>query len=636
VLHRDLKPVNIMLGNYGETLVVDWGLAKAGVRSPDADAAADETRAPTLYPFSDTDQGPTQAGAMLGTRGYVSPEQAAGRLDELCPPSDIYSLGATLYVLLTGRKPAHDAKAGEIDPDAQPRRPTPDAPPALVAISRKAMAQRPADRYQSALELAAEIEHWLADEPVSAYREPATARLARWTRRHQKTVASVAAAVVVVVAALGISTVVISAEQRETEKQRRIAVKNYEMSRKQAFEIIKLIETSEPEMASVAALHDRRRELLTTASEACRQFLEKEPDDRELQERAAQIYRYTANFHRLINEIEQAEQFYNESISLREKLLEKSPNNELLLADTLRDHAGLRIKEGRLREAVEKLNQSREIVERLNVDEKDPLYRRRLALLLRNLASIEYRQGKHETSDQTSKTLERATKLFRGLVDGPPQERHPYDPLLLASALNLTAMIARDSGKLELANTNHDPAIKLMLALRKDPTKTVASADVAYFMAEFQIEYCKTLAKTPKTFARAETNMGVAINDLFKLAKEYAKIPTYESALAVAFRERGELRLAGKNFKGARDHFTSAKVLLEALVKKYPALPGPRGELGRTYAGLAQASIALKDEDPAPWLRKAHAELRAALEKCEDDAQLKGALKKVDALRAVK
>src|SRR5262249_3359697 len=100
ILHRDLKPANVMLGRYGETLVVDWGLAKA-VGRPDRAPNGDE---PTLRPSSGEGQA-TQLGAALGTPAFMSPEQAAGRLDLLGPASDIYSLGATLYCLLTGRAP---------------------------------------------------------------------------------------------------------------------------------------------------------------------------------------------------------------------------------------------------------------------------------------------------------------------------------------------------------------------------------------------------------------------------------------------------------------------------------------------------------------------------------------------------
>jgi serine/threonine protein kinase len=102
VLHRDLKPGNIMLGKYGETLVVDWGLAKASGKSGEPGASATGAGESPLRPASGSGSAETMPGSALGTPAFMSPEQAAGRLDLLGPASDIYSLGATLYCLLTG------------------------------------------------------------------------------------------------------------------------------------------------------------------------------------------------------------------------------------------------------------------------------------------------------------------------------------------------------------------------------------------------------------------------------------------------------------------------------------------------------------------------------------------------------
>src|SRR5205085_1383279 len=99
VLHRDLKPGNVMLGKYGETLVVDWGLAKA-TGGTGSTTPADE---PPVVPSSSGSGVETVAGVAIGTPQFMSPEQAAGRLDLLGPATDVYSLGATLYTLLTGR-----------------------------------------------------------------------------------------------------------------------------------------------------------------------------------------------------------------------------------------------------------------------------------------------------------------------------------------------------------------------------------------------------------------------------------------------------------------------------------------------------------------------------------------------------
>jgi len=188
VLHRDLKPGNVMLGKYGETLVVDWGLAKV-IGRPEAATEGDEV---TLRPGSGSSAAETQAGSAIGTPQYMSPEQAAGRLEELGPASDIFSLGAILYTLLTGQAPFSGADVGELLRKVQrgeftpPRKIRWGVPAPLDAICRKAMALKPSDRYGTALELAADIKHWLADEPVSAYREPMYHRLQRLGRRYPR------------------------------------------------------------------------------------------------------------------------------------------------------------------------------------------------------------------------------------------------------------------------------------------------------------------------------------------------------------------------------------------------------------------------------------------------------------------
>ena len=109
VIHRDIKPANIIVGKYGETLVVDWGLAKA-IGQGGAGLPSDER---TLMPSSASGSAETLPGSALGTPAYMSPEQAAGDLDRLGPRSDVYSLGATLYCLLTVRPPFAGDDLGE-------------------------------------------------------------------------------------------------------------------------------------------------------------------------------------------------------------------------------------------------------------------------------------------------------------------------------------------------------------------------------------------------------------------------------------------------------------------------------------------------------------------------------------------
>jgi WD40 repeat protein/serine/threonine protein kinase len=193
VLHRDVKPGNVMVGKHGETMVIDWGLAKAAGREEGVARSEDGT----LRPQSGSDSGETAPGSLLGTPAYMSPEQAAGRLDRLGPASDVYSLGATLYHLLTGRPP-FTGDAAEVVPQVvqgaitPPRQVNRAVPAGLEAVCLKAMAREPEGRYPSAKALADDVERWLADEPVLARRESAPQRAARWARRHRPLVLSVA------------------------------------------------------------------------------------------------------------------------------------------------------------------------------------------------------------------------------------------------------------------------------------------------------------------------------------------------------------------------------------------------------------------------------------------------------------
>ncbi len=187
VLHRDLKPQNVMVGEFGEALVMDWGLARylqeAGAE-PRADGDAAAGSGARSSPSAET-----EAGAVVGTPAFMAPEQARG--EPLGAAADVYGLGAILYALLTGRPPRDGRDPEELvrrardEVPAPPRQIEPALPPSIAAVCEKAMAAVPAGRYASAQELGEDVGRFLDLEPVLARREPLVERVGRLVSRNQ-------------------------------------------------------------------------------------------------------------------------------------------------------------------------------------------------------------------------------------------------------------------------------------------------------------------------------------------------------------------------------------------------------------------------------------------------------------------
>ncbi|HZE68089.1 MAG TPA: serine/threonine-protein kinase [Pyrinomonadaceae bacterium] len=189
VVHRDLKPQNIMIGSFGEVLVLDWGVAKL---LPAASSEADTLILPGTNCDVRTDKPiDTAHGTVIGTPRYMSPEQSLGEVEQLDERSDIYSLGAVLYFLLTRQAPIERKTAGATGQSAttvsiqRPRELNSKISKAAEAICLKAMARSAADRYPSAVEMSADIGRLLDAEPVSAYRENTVERIGRWLGKNR-------------------------------------------------------------------------------------------------------------------------------------------------------------------------------------------------------------------------------------------------------------------------------------------------------------------------------------------------------------------------------------------------------------------------------------------------------------------
>jgi len=307
VLHRDLKPDNIMLGKFGETLVVDWGLAKV-VGRPDAGAAVPGGEG-LLNPLRG---GRAQATmGVVGTPAYMSPEQAAGKVEELGPATDVYSLGETLYALLTNRAPFKGPvieviKQVERGAWLPPREVNVLVPAALDAICRKAMALRPEDRYGSALALAEDVEHYLGDEPVAAYPEPAGARLRRWMRKRPRTVTGAGVMLLALVVGLTAGTVFL-------EKSKRAAEENFRITREAAHKF--QVTVNEEDLLNEPGMQPLRHKLLIQTLDYYKEFLETRPGDPILRQERAEANRQLAEVYCEEDRMDEAKWLLEQSLA---------------------------------------------------------------------------------------------------------------------------------------------------------------------------------------------------------------------------------------------------------------------------------------------------------------------------------
>jgi WD40 repeat protein len=219
IIHRDLKPANVLLGAFGETVVIDWGLAKDLAREEAA-----EPREASPPPSTVTDRGLTRMGTVMGTPAYMPPEQAAGQpVDER---ADVYALGAILYHLLAGAQPYDGGSSEQVlqqvvrGPPPPPRTREACIPTDLLAIVAKAMAREPAERYATARELAEDLRRFQTGQIVAAHEYSWGELLRRFVVRYRATVAVTAVALLLVGGLGGVSLRRVLTERDRAEAAR--------------------------------------------------------------------------------------------------------------------------------------------------------------------------------------------------------------------------------------------------------------------------------------------------------------------------------------------------------------------------------------------------------------------------------
>lgn len=471
VLHRDLKPGNIMLGKYGETLVVDWGLAKPlGGHPHEKVAKYVEPGEGSLVPSSMTSASATLVGSAIGTPQYMSPEQAAGQLDKLGPASDVYSLGATLYCILAGVPPVGGNDVGDMLRRVQrgdfqkPSQVVSGVPAPLEAICLKAMSLQAADRYPSPRELADDIEHWLADEPVIAYPEPWTVRARRWIHRNMTLVTGIASAIVVALIGLIVTTILLTAANERERLAKQKAEENFQLA-KQAVDDYHT-KVSEDVLLQEPGMQPLRKKLLESASAYYAKFVNDRAEDPGLrgesgraQFRLAQItgdigsrpesieklqkaaavfeslpanqgyqadlaatYHHLGRLYRTTDKLKESDEYYEKANKLWQSLADAKPNDVALQAGLARTLMGVgnnhqdTSQPGKARAAWEKSLKAWETIAKSGPAR--PEYQREIAINQFNLGILYQDQAGKEI--ETIKLLRDALAIQKKLVEDAP------------------------------------------------------------------------------------------------------------------------------------------------------------------------------------------------------------------------
>ncbi len=288
VLHRDLKPSNVMVGRFGEVFVMDWGLARLtgeGAEAVDGEPPATDAPPPTPDPGWRLAT-PTMTGDVIGTPGYMAPEQARGDLAQLAPTTDVYAIGAMLYHVLAGRMPhaltdgsngSGEVLARVVEGPPEPlHRAAPGVPDELVAICERAMARAPDQRYRSAAELADDLRAFLEVRVVRAYGGGAFAQLGKWVRRNR--LAAIALGVAILATATGIG--VAAGFQRDAEQRLELAFEAVDRM---------LRRVGENDLRDVPQAAVVRRDVMRDAIEFLQRLLD-DQDDHRVRRRLARMH----------------------------------------------------------------------------------------------------------------------------------------------------------------------------------------------------------------------------------------------------------------------------------------------------------------------------------------------------------
>ncbi len=551
VIHRDVKPSNLLLDAQGKLWITDFGLARI-----QADSRLSTT------------------GDVMGTVRYMSPEQAAGKSSVIDQRTDVYSLGITLYELLTLRDAFDGADRQEFlrriehEEPSPPRRINPAIPVDLETIVLKAISKSPPQRYATAEELADDLRRFLEGKPTLARRPTPADRAGKWIRRHKTVVASAVILMAIALVGFAVSTLLIVRAHSNTKAALAQADANY----RQARGVVDRLGTRYAEaLADVPGAEQVRRELLRDTLGYYQQFIELAGDDPALQADLAVTHFKAGTITERIGQKQKALAAYRRAKHILQGLVQDQPE----------------------------------------VDK----HRSDLALCHNNLGLLWSQSGK---TAEAQSAYQAAIDIQKALIADRPGRPEFHSELAL-SYCNL-GLLQSQTGRVSQAERSYLAAIAIQEQLRDDHTAESQQSEPKY-EAALAISYNNLSFLYSKTdTAEAERFCRKALSIQDKLARAHPKVVKYQGDQALSYNNLGALQNRARETSGRPDDaeasYLQAIAIQQRLVRIAPLVVRFRRDLAITHNNLGRLRSKAQQPQKAG---ESFAEARATLEDLVDD-----------------